>query len=334
VIIFTIIFGEQYVDKFFDITLNSIVTANNVPAIEEDTTLLLMTTNHDVPYIRTKLGQSAARQAFGGRIRVIANDIDYDKIDRETTPRTVLGGIVYQLLIRAIVHCIEQDECFCHVPPDILYSDGALHSAWALHQMTGKVVSIFTGRVSAQPGGASYYNELIKRPMGVRDEFVRAMGEVWHRLATSDPTKSGTNVRGHYLLRDSRQLMILTRSPNPFVGKFEPDDLEVFLHHERFSAWDHQWEEYLLRRNRLMVQTNLDIGMSIELDESDRIDRDTENHSYRSRSADLRQRKYFAPGEETATILTEDFRREQRFTHPLNAFVFNSVLESSEKAVD
>ena len=83
-----------------------------------------------------------------------------------------------------------------------------------------------------------------------------------------------------------------------------------------------------------MVQTNLDIGMSIELDESTRNDRDAKNQLNNAQRANSRKRKYFEPGGRTEGILTEDFTREQRFNHPLNAFVFNSALESGVKSVD
>jgi hypothetical protein len=330
VIVFTVIIGKSHVNSFFDIALNSLITKNNLPSVSELPSLLILTTTDDIPHIRARLQSSNAKRGFGDRIRIIANDVDRGTVDRARTPDNLNQAIGSQLLIRAIVHCIEQDECFCNIPPETVCSDGVIHTAWALHRITGKTVSVLRGPVLDHRHDVAYYNDLIKRPMGVRDEFVKEMAPVWSHMAISDPTKSNINVRGHSVFMDSRHLMILTHCPSPIFGKFKLKDLDLFLRFENYSIWNRQWVDYLHEENRHIVQTNLDFGMLIELIETDRSNNDEESQLLQARRSHLRMARFAEPKGITGQLMTEDFAREQRFNHPFNAFVFSTLLTEAD----
>jgi hypothetical protein len=325
-ILYSIIFGKEYIDKFFDVCLPSLLTHNNIPSVGEDVTLLIPTIQEDVEYIKTRLRDCKAGEFFGGRVNVIALEADRGTDEGEVSERRVAQAFSFQLLLRVMAFCIERRESFLFAAPDCIYSDGLVGSAWALHRMTGKVVSVFCGRVSPHPDDTAYYKTLIETPNGVRDEFLRSMAKLWSHMSTNDATGAGVDILGHYIYRDANKLMILTDHPNPFLGKFEPEDLDVFLEAGEIRAWDNQWEELLLSQNRLVVQTNLDVGMMIEPDTESREKGDLLSNINQARQRHLRKMRVIDPDGVTGNLLSEAFLRKRRFRNPLNSFVFASSL--------
>ena len=74
-IIYTSIFGTSYIDDFFDIALESLMTPGNLPSIEgEELSLLIGTTKRDMPHINKKIRQSEAVDIFRGKISFICVD--------------------------------------------------------------------------------------------------------------------------------------------------------------------------------------------------------------------------------------------------------------------
>jgi hypothetical protein len=331
-ILYSIIFGKEFIDKFFDICLPSLLTRNNIPSVGEDVTLLIPTIQEDVNYIKSRLRDCKAGEVFGGRISVIALEADRGADDSLVSERRVAQVFSFQLLLRVMAFCIERRESFLFAAPDCIYSDGVVGSAWALHRMTGKVVSVFCGRVSPHPDDAAYYKTLIETPNGVRDEFLRSMAKLWRHTATDDATGAGVDILGHYIYRDSNKLMILTDHPNPFLGRFEPEDLDVFLEAGEIRTWDNQWEEQLFKQNRLVVQTNLDVGMMIEPDSETREQGDLDSNINQARQRHLRKMRVVESDGVTGSLLSETFMRQRRFRNVLNSFVFTSGLSGAAGA--
>jgi hypothetical protein len=324
-ILYSIVFGKDFIDKFFDICLPSLMTENNIPSLNEKITLLIPTVKSDLEYVKVKIQNTKIAGFFGDRINIVALDAEVENAGQVPQGR-VANVFAFQLLLRVIALCIERQESFLFASPDCIYSDGVVGSAWELHKITGKVVSIFCGRVSLNPQGAAYYNNLIRTPNGVRDEFLRSMALLWSNMATDDATNAGVDILGHYMYRDANKVMILTDHPNPFLGRFTPEDLDFFLEAGELRPWDNGWEELLLRQGRLVVQTNLDVGMMIETDTINRETSDLRGNLEQARQRHLRKLRIVEPDSTTGSLLSKTFLRKRRFRNPLNAFVFTAQL--------
>jgi hypothetical protein len=139
--------------------------------------------------------------------------------------------------------------------------------------LTGKVVATFNGRVAPSDGRESFESgellEVAQRPWGIHDFFFAHMAHVWRRTVTRDYTQLNGNTPGH-LIYDGDQLRCLfCNTPNPTLGKFAVDDLRLLNNPARgMRVWDHEWVDHLSAQRRLIVQTNLELGMSIEADKA------------------------------------------------------------------
>jgi hypothetical protein len=58
--------------------------------------------------------------------------------------------------------------------------------------------------------------------------------------------------------------LIFSPTPSPVLGKFSGADAAFLADKYCMYAWDHEWVSYLVANNRLLVQTHLEDGMSIE----------------------------------------------------------------------
>src|SRR5262249_2812027 len=140
---------------------------------------------------------------------------------------------------------------------------------WSLHRLTGKVVSIFNGRVSLDDSDPEAFRDVLSdalsRPQGVLELFNSNMIDQWRARSTDNPDVIPVDQSGSLLYKDGDMTYIFSGAPNPFMGTFTEADL-VYFASTRFTVWDHDWQDRLFDMRRLLVQTNLDRGMSIEIE--------------------------------------------------------------------
>jgi hypothetical protein len=323
-IVMPIAFGRRYIDAFFDLCLPSLMTPNNFPVLcDEPLTLFFCTTESFVPYLRQRIRTSDYRDIFEGRVNIhfiafepVESD---DALERANKQRKVS----FALLIQAIKFCLARDESFVFPSPDNLYSDGIIESNWELHRLTGKIVGNFPGRVEDAPGGNDYYRELIKCPSGVKDYFFSHPEERWFDHVTNDPDQLPGETVGHQVLNGRRAVHIFAH-PCPFMGKFAPEDLFKFLEVGVFAAWDHEWLTFLTEKRRMLVQTNLDLGMSIE-PWSDGQGQDPAAKTRRV-ERDIRERREHFLGKDADAFDVIGEVRKQRFGNSLSHFCFSTIV--------
>ena len=123
---------------------------------------------------------------------------------------------------------------------------------------------------------------------------------------------------GHVILEDGDFVHMFCPNLNPFIGKFTTEDLVFYTDSDRYVDWDSRWRTYLANHNRLVVLTNLDAGMSLEIDPPE-TDAKMMNHTRVLRQKSQRR-------EETIRLLNEwgmdvgAFKAAQREMHYDNAF--------------
>jgi hypothetical protein len=96
------------------------------------------------------------------------------------------------------------------------------------------------------------------------DFFFEHKNEYWQAHMTSDLNHVAGTISGHLIYKGADRRMIFCSNPNPFMGRFQPRDLLTFANKAGFNNWDNNWVSALEKHGRLLVQTNLDAGMSIE----------------------------------------------------------------------
>lgn len=270
-ILFTIAYGERYIRRFFDFCLPSLLTPDNLPSIrDESPELYVLTLTSDLPLVSQLLASPQVKSIFGDRADGMGLNVDLAS-DAAKMP-DFSTALMSNFLCRLIDICLKKDKSFFLAPPDQIYSDGVISTCWPLHRLTGKVVATFNGRVSpsdgAPPFTAEQISQVTARPYGVRDLFFSNMASYWRDWTTTDPDVIREHAAtGHLIFEAASHTSVFCRHPNPTIGKFTQRDLIFFSTGVGIAAWDRAWLDSLFQEGRLLLQTSLDLCMSIEIDD-------------------------------------------------------------------
>lgn len=273
-IVFSIAFGKPYIDKLFDRCLPSLFSESRPPRLEnKKISFFFFTLVSSAEYLKSRAANSRFSREFGG-IAIVPADIrsvDNLPVSADSEPPRQTAGTLLQAAIQT---CIKMDEVFVHAVPDLVYTPHAIETAHNLHKLTGKVVAIFNGRVKPT-NGVNFTTETLLRAGSSEkscvDFFFRHMNPWWQANTTTSLDRIAGTDAGHLAVNAEASRMIFCAAPNPFLGTFLPSDLPVFSHVNGMSCWDQSWRKQLIYTNRLLVQTNLDAGMSIEPEDHDQI---------------------------------------------------------------
>lgn len=266
-IVFAIVFGEEYIESYFDTALPSLLTPRNIPALVErgvEVSLVFFTTKSSVPIIAER-----AKSPVPGMELFTSIDISYLE-DKNPGNYADLGqwlnDTLRDLMMKVVVHCVKADSCFLFTCADVLYSDGIVANSYRLHRATAKVVATFNGRVDPGDELANFQRILRSGDDGFKKAFLGYRSPLW-KSWTVDSSEDFPDANfGHVILEDGEFVHIFCPNINPFVGKFTTEDLVFFTDSDRYVDWDSRWRIHLANNNRLVVLTNLDAGMSIEID--------------------------------------------------------------------
>ena len=270
-ILFTIAYGERYIRRFFDFCLPSLLTPGNLPSIRnESPELWVLTLTSDLPLVSQLLASPQVKSVFGDRAEGMGLNIDLAS-DAARMP-DFSTALMSNFLCRLIDICLKKDKSFFLAPPDLIYSDNVISTCWPLHRLTGKVVAIFNGRISPSDGAppltADQISQVTARPHGIRELFFSNMASYWRDWTTTDPDLIPEHAAtGHLVFETAAHTSVFCGNPNPTIGKFTQRDLIYFSTGVGIGAWDHAWLDSLFQEGRLLLQTNLDLCMSIEIDD-------------------------------------------------------------------
>lgn len=237
-VIFSVAFTESYITRLFTRALPSLLAGNHPPFH-----LLVCTTENDRPRVEEELAKlnypaSIISIAFKGALNP-ANAVQISSF----------------LLRQAVRHCLDHNEIFCAVCPDLIYAPDTLGNALTLHNITGKVVALFNGRVQL-PEGCDH----TQPPLSL---FKQHMNAHWRENITGDEHATPGTMNGHQIYTN-HIFRIWGSAPNPFLGRFQHEDVLLLAGQRGMRKWDHAWVQHLDTSNRLLVQTALRDGMSIE----------------------------------------------------------------------
>lgn len=236
VILFSLAFTESYITRLFTRALPSILSL----PVNEPIQLLLATAAQDKALTESYL----KKQPHPATIIATKFTGSEDKTQ-----------LASHLLRQAVKFCIEKNEIFCAVIPDLIYSTNFLLNALRFHHITGKVVATFNGRIE------EHNLDLGLSPL---DNFFLHRNRTWRDNTTTDEeTTPGTTI-GHMIYEAPGCRVVFGSAPNPSLGRFKPEDLLLLAGPRGIRKWDHAWVDYLENNNRLFVQTDLRLGMSIE----------------------------------------------------------------------
>jgi hypothetical protein len=266
-IVFAIVFGEQYIESFFDTALPSLLTPKNVPALVQrdlDVSLVFFTTESSVPIIAERIKTPAPGMEHFTHV-----DISYlqDKPMSDYADRGQWqNDTMRDLMMKAVAYCVKADQPFIFANADVLYSNGIVENCYRLHRATSKVVAAFNGRVDPGDELNAFHQIRGSGDNGFKKAFLRYRSPLWRSWTVASSEELPDANFGHIILEDGDFIHLFCANPNPFLGKFTTEDLVFFTDSDRFVDWDSRWRVTLANNHRLVVLTNLDAGMSMEID--------------------------------------------------------------------
>jgi hypothetical protein len=239
-IVFSIAFGARYVNRLFARCLPSLLAAPRPAPVS----LLIVT-------------EAAYADEVKARADALVADPIILALDIAGTNDTTVKSTL--MLNHAVRHCLEADDVFAFAVPDLVYQRGTLASCHALHQLTGKTVAIFNGRVGEDLSDADLRGAAAAG--GLADLFFAHMSPQWRRNTTTTTAAAG-ELPGHLAVDTPDLRGVFCAVPNPFLGRFAEEDCYRLT--ASFRAWDHDWRAALQNTGRLIAHTDLDAAMSVE----------------------------------------------------------------------
>jgi hypothetical protein len=328
-ILLAMVYGDKYINSFFDRCLPSLMTQNNLPAIApEPLTLFICTLESSLSTVRQRFRSSEFRSIFENRVGFHSIPFEPNEADSPVERVQRQRKVTYSLLVRGMRFCLDRGETFLMVSPDVMYADGTVQSNWELHRLTGKVVANFNGRMAPIDGGSEYYLEMMKRQFGVKEMFFAHSEERWLDLITSEPDYLPGAEQGQQVFKGPRVVHIFGNA-NPLMGKFQPEDYIFFLKTGLFNSWDHEWLDFLERKQRILVQTNLDVGMSVEPWDGGTREFAHEMAKTRNALRSITERQEHFVGKDPGNIDVLEEERKFRFGGQLSNFCFSTLLPES-----
>lgn len=261
-IFFTIAFGQSHVASFFRNALYSVLQQNEIDKVGRKYGLNFLIGT-------TKQSEAQAKDEIA-RIMAEHPDCHFDIISvegKDDLSGEDRGLLVSVLLRLCMIHCLNENKKFFYIAPDTVYSPDVLRYALAQHEVTGRVVAIFNGRVNIRFTETDRVRDYLSRDGGVLQAYLENWDDAMNLMVPKDNDPKDIKIIDHAIIKNGNFVSIFTANPNPTLGKFEMQDLVLFERSFSLMDWDHFWKERLLDQNRLYVQTNLDLGMSIELDD-------------------------------------------------------------------
>jgi hypothetical protein len=212
--------------------------------------LVFFTTASSVPIIAER-----AKSPVPGMEHFSTIDVSYleDKDPANYPDRGQwLNDTLRDLMLKVVAHCVKLDRPFIFTAADVFYSDGIIENCYLLHEPGDDLAGFHRLRQSGKSG--------------YRKAFLKYRTRLWRTWTIASSEEFPDANFGHVLLEDGEFIHLFCPNLNPFLGKFTMDDLVFFTDSTQYVDWDSHWRIYLASRNRLVILTNLDAGMSIEID--------------------------------------------------------------------
>ena len=262
-IFITMMFGEKYINSYFDNALYSICMQKNFEKInkENDSVFLILTTSESERFVREgmrRLGDWASKCKF--EVRSFNVGEQDDVYFKRTLPLVMLRY--------AITYCLNSNKEFFLLCPDTVYSSNVLEYSVDQYKLTGKIVSIFNGKSTLKFSDTKEIRNSLSKRRGIVDLYINNWTDHVNLLVMEEANPENIIIDDHATIQKENYISIYTSNPNPTYGKFEMQDLLFFEKAQTFEAWDHFWKDRLAEQHRLFVQTNLELGMSLELEDS------------------------------------------------------------------
>ena len=244
------VWGEKHINWFFDYTLPSLVTRNNLPLVakNKNVKICFYTNDNDAQLIENFMNS-------------LAHDYEYS-INIKSNFKDKARDTMSNFLIHILEECIENNAMFLVALPDFIFSDGSINNLVTLSDGKGVSISVAHPRVSIEElekyGGVLNNNA---------PDLVETALKFKHKtLLLADELKDNNSSKMGVATRDiPNGLAVIHNLPAVFLCNPNKEDVSFFKRRHSFNIIDKVWPHFLFRQSRLKVVTSSDIAFIIEL---------------------------------------------------------------------
>jgi len=249
------VWGEKHINWFFNYTLSSLLTANNLPQVAENIKIIICfyTKDMDKSSIDKRMTSSLCPYEYS----ITTESFFQDKA------RDMMSNYMIHILDRSI----NNNGLILICQPDLLFSDGSINNLVELSNFKGVSISVPHPRVSIE--------SLIKNNVDIKNltrkklEFVSVALQNKHdalfyadETAENNSTNMGVSTR-----KISNGEVVIHNLPAVYLCNPIHDDLIFFKRRCTFNIIDKTWTHMLFRQSRLKIVTSSDVVFLIELTE-------------------------------------------------------------------
>lgn len=253
--IFTLVWGNQYLDWFERACVASLCWPKNLAALRAHTAEWnVYTTDGDIPRVRSILERTS--------IPIQTHPFGHRNSSGETLQPTILDHLK---------NCVQTGCGFFMAPPDTIFGDGSVETIATVGMQPRTCVAVAHVRVNA----AGFLGEFNGAPM----ENPTLVSLAWKHLhktwADADTSKPLTNsFLGGVCWRSigSNLFAVTHRLPTCYLGNIDNSDVEWFAKQYETGTFDHTWPVKLVKEQRHRLIGSSDAAFIVELT------REHENH--------------------------------------------------------
>lgn len=252
--ILTVVFGSNHLELFRRAALKSLAFSKNREAISANKTCWNICTDRDkIQYLR----------------REITNHFpDIELNCRSTEELRNYIDPIQSAVISQIERCLEKKAPLLFVPPDVIFSDGAIPNLLKAGSDPDSVVIFPHPRVL--PTILSEDIEGIKAPELVSMAW-RHLHQSWSDAEVGHPRQNGFVGGVKWEKLDEKVIQVTHRLPTPYLINFTGEDLMYFKSQISFGSFDHVWpQDILIKRGRQRYVTSSDQAFMVEITERDK----------------------------------------------------------------
>jgi len=252
------VWGEKHINWFFEYTLSSLLTSNNLPLVakKKNIKICFYTKDNDSLLIAERMENQPCNYNYSIQTESNFNDHARD--------------IMSNFMVHILDECIKNNALMLIAQPDIIFSNGSVSNLVELSDGKGVSISLAHPRVSIESLKKNNIDiaNLSENTLNMVKVAMKCKHEsLLQTIETNDI--NSTISTGIATRKISSGLAVIHNLPAVYLCSPIKDDLSFFKRRPDFNSIDKHWPNLLFRQSRLKVVGSSDIAFLIELTSDD-----------------------------------------------------------------
>lgn len=280
--VFTLVYGEAFIDKLCNFSLPSLFQVGNIPALLDrfEVTIRLYTMSDSHVYLDRSIKKWVARQypdqpAMRDRalsmLKVKARDVVGKTADLARADMATHGNALRRkwqgfCLLEEIKACLAEDAIMIQSTADFVFGDSTLFNlAHTAHEHSASVAALIL-RVDE----GKFVSALTGQSWPIDNARLATLALESLHSSSAELVRGGTRnfaiFAGNEIIPLTPRLFSVTYGvPTVFATRFRPTDAALFRFYADLRPWDAVWTQKLIAERRFMCLGSSDLGFCAEL---------------------------------------------------------------------